>query len=116
MSAIMTLKSGGMASFHSSWASHLSVTQYGLIGTQGTAVCERGVVRWKREDQPSEIIIECNRPEDQIPSHQRETERFIECLQTGQPPVAGVRDGLATVRISHAVLESSRQNRAIGLD
>jgi myo-inositol 2-dehydrogenase/D-chiro-inositol 1-dehydrogenase len=116
MSAIMTLKSGGMASFHSSWASHLSVTQYGLIGTGGTAVCERGVVRWKREDQPSETIIECNRPEDQIPSHQRETERFIECLRTGQKPVADVRDGLATVRISQAVLESSRQNRAIGLD
>jgi myo-inositol 2-dehydrogenase / D-chiro-inositol 1-dehydrogenase len=116
MSAVMTLKSGGMASFHSSWASHLSITQYGLIGTQGTAVSERGVVRWKREDHPSETIIECNRPEDQIPSHQRETELFIECLRTGQKPVAGVRDGLATVRISHAVLESARQNRAIGLD
>jgi predicted dehydrogenase len=116
MSAIMTLKSGGMASFHSSWASHLNITQYGLIGTRGTAAFDRGVVRWKREDQPSETVIECNRPEDQIPSHQRETERFIDCLRTGRKPVAGVRDGVATVRISQAVLESSRENRAIGLD
>jgi myo-inositol 2-dehydrogenase/D-chiro-inositol 1-dehydrogenase len=116
MSAIMTLQSGGMASFHSSWASHLNITQYGLIGTQGTAALDRGIVRWKREDQPSENIIECNRPEDKIDSHQREDELFIECLRNGQKPLAGVKDGVATVRISQAVLDSSRENRVVWLE
>jgi predicted dehydrogenase len=116
MSAVMTLKSGGMASFHASWASHLDLTQYGVIGTRGTAAVDRGVVRWKREDQPFETVIECNRPEDQVPSHRRETELFIECLQTRQAPLAGIKDGVATVRISQAVLASARENRVIWLE
>jgi len=46
ISAIMTLKSGGMANIQASWASHVHVNQYGVIGVLGSAVCEGGLVRW----------------------------------------------------------------------
>lgn len=116
ISAIMTLKSGGMANFHASWASHVQVNQYGVIGTLGSAVCEKGSVRWRTESGASESIIECNRPEDKVSPYQRESEHFIECIKTGKKTLTGVEDGVATVRISHAVLQSSQQGCIVRLD
>lgn len=109
ISAIMTLKAGGMANIQASWASHVRLHQYGVIGTLGSAVCERGLIRWRTEDESSESIIECNRPEDKVSPYQRESEHFIECIRTGRKPLTSVEDGVATVRISHAVLQSSQQ-------
>lgn len=109
ISAIMTLKSGGMANVQASWASHVHINQYGVIGTLGSAVSEKGLVRWRTEADSSDNIIECNRPEDKISSYQRESEHFIECIKTGRKTLTSVEDGVATVRISHAVLQSSQQ-------
>lgn len=116
INAIMMLRSGGIANIQASWASHIRVHQYGVIGTHGSAVCERGVIRWRTEDSSSESIIECNRPEDKVSPYQRESEHFIECVRTGEKTLSGVEDGAATVRISHAVLRSSQQGSVVKLD
>ena len=116
VSAIMTLKSGGMADFHASWACHVGVNQYGIIGSLGSAVCENGRIRYRIESDPSESTIECNKPEDKISPYQRESEHFIECIKTGRKTLTGVEDGVATVKISHAVLQSSQQGCVIKLD
>jgi len=116
IAAVMTLQAGGTATIQASWASHVGMTHYGVIGSRGSAACGDGVVRWRAEGQASETLITCDRPEDKVPSHQRETEHFIECLRAGQAPLTGVEDGVATVRISHAVLQSSREERVVRLD
>jgi len=115
-SAIMSLKSGGMADLHASWASHVGVSQYGVIGSLGSAVCEGGRVRYRIESDPSDSIIECNKPEDRISPYQRESEHFIECIKTGKKPLTSVKDGVATVRISYAVLQSSQNGCLVSLD
>jgi len=116
ISAIMTLESGGMANIHSSWACHVGVHQYGIIGTLGSAVCEGGQIRYKIESDSSHRVIVRNTPEDEVPPYQRESENFIECVRTGKEPLAGVEDGVATVRISHAVLQSSQSDGTVMLD
>ena len=113
VTAIMTLKSGGIANIQASWASHVRVHQYGVIGSLGSAICGRNRVRWKSEDSSAENIIECNRPEDKVSAYQRESEHFIECIRTDGETMTGVEDGAATVRISHAVLQSSQQGIAV---
>lgn len=115
-SAIMTLKSGGMANIHSSWACHVGAHQYGIIGTLGSAVCEGGRIRYKIESESSYKVIERNRPEDKVSPYQRESENFIESVRTGKKPLTGVEDGVATVRISHAVLQSSQYGGTVMLD
>ena len=108
-SAILSLSNGGMASLHQSWASHVTVNRFGLIGAHGSATTDWGPVRWRMDGDTEDRLISIDdRPEDAIGSHQRETQHFVECLRTGQTPITSVHDGVATVKISHAVLESSR--------
>jgi len=116
ISAIMNLKSGGIANIQASWASHVNVNQYGVIGTLGSAVCERGRVRLRMEGEFADTIIEFNKPEDKVSPYQRESEHFIESIKTGKKTLTSVEDGAATVRISHAVLQSSRDNCPVKLD
>lgn len=115
VNALITMKSGTIANIQASWASHVSINQYGVIGTLGSAVCEGNRVRWRTEDSSSENIIECNRPEDKVSSYQLESEYFIECIKTGRTTSTGVEDGAATVRISHAVLQSSQQGSVVAV-
>ncbi|MFQ5808020.1 MAG: Gfo/Idh/MocA family protein, partial [Armatimonadota bacterium] len=116
IAAVMTLRSGAMATIHASWASHTGVHQCGVIGTRGSAVCEPGRLRVKAEADSEERTIECDRPEDKVSPYQRQSEHFVECLRTGRKPITGVEDGVATVRISHAVLRSSQQGCIVELD
>ena len=115
IAALMTLRCGAMATVHASWASHVGVHQCGVIGTLGSAVCEQDRVRYRAEPDSADRVIECNRPEDRVPTYLRESEHFLDCVRTGRKPMAGVSDGVATVRISHAVLRSSEQGCVVRL-
>jgi predicted dehydrogenase len=105
---ILTLASGGMATIQSTWAGHKELLQMGIIGSDASLVFEHGTVRWKRADEP-EHVLESNTPEDGINGLERETRYFIDCLKTGTRPSVGVRDGVATLKISHAVIKSSNE-------
>jgi predicted dehydrogenase len=79
-------------------------------------VCENGQIRYKIESEPSHKVIERNAPKDEVSPYQRESENFIESVRTGKEPLTGVEDGVATVRISHAVLQSSQSGGTVMLD
>ncbi len=119
MSAVMKLHSGAMASFHSNWVSPLQICQHGVVGANGTAVgheCPTYVVRCKTLSDDQETIDTLDSPEDKVNSHYLETQHFLNCLKTGDPTITSVSDGLATVRISAALLRSVAENRPITLD
>ena len=116
ISATMTLKNGGTANIHASWASHVHADQCGVLGSLGSAVSEKGVVRWRTEEMAEESIVESIRTDALGLSYLRESEQFINCIQSKTNPLASVADGVATVRISHAVLESSKTGYVVGLD
>jgi predicted dehydrogenase len=107
-SCILSLASGGMATIHSSWAGHQSMFQIGIVGSDASLMFENDTVRWKRADEPA-VVLEPNTPEDKIPGLEREVRYFAECLNTGTLPRVGVRDGVATLKISHAVIKSSKE-------
>jgi predicted dehydrogenase len=108
----MTLASGGMATISSTWAGHIPLFQFGVIGAEATMLVEHGKVRWKRADEP-EIVLESNTEEDKINGLQRETHHFIECLKAGRRPRTSVYDGVATLKISHAVIKSSNEGTVV---
>jgi myo-inositol 2-dehydrogenase/D-chiro-inositol 1-dehydrogenase len=115
-SAILSLANGGMASFHQTWASHVAVNRFGVVGSLGSASMDWGPVRWRRDgDTQDRIIPVDDRPEDHVSSHELEMRHFVACLRDGRAPLTNVRDGVATVRISHAVLESSRTGASVAI-
>jgi myo-inositol 2-dehydrogenase/D-chiro-inositol 1-dehydrogenase len=113
MTAMMPLRNGGMASFLSSWSSHIFDHDFGVIGTRGTAVIHNWALRWKREDMTTEEYIDYPALPNQPSAHCLETEHFIACLQEGRAPRVNVHDGVATVKISHAVLQSAAEQRMV---
>ena len=115
-SAILGLEFGGTASFHSSWASHAAHHCMGLIGSRGSAVCDGSAVRWRKIGDTEDRVLSCTGPEAEVNSHQAETEHFIQCIRSGEKPLARVRDGVATVKISHAVLRSAQAGIPVAVD
>lgn len=116
ISATMTLKNGGMAHIHATWASHVHSDQCGIVGSLGSAVREKGVVRWRSEEMDEESIIESSQTADSDSPYLRESEQFIDCIQNDKNPLTSVADGVATVKISHAVLESSKTGCTVVID
>jgi predicted dehydrogenase len=109
---LLTLSSGAMATVHSTWAGHLSMFQIGIIGSEASLIYQDDIIRWKRPDEP-ETVLEPNTPEFQTNGLTRETHYFINCLKTGTRPHVGVRDGVATLKISHAVLKSAKEGTIV---
>jgi myo-inositol 2-dehydrogenase/D-chiro-inositol 1-dehydrogenase len=107
-SCILTLANGAMATINSSWAGHEPLFQIGILGSDASLIMENEIIRWKRAHGP-EIVLEANTPEDRIPGLEREVRYFIQCLKTGEKPLPDVADGLATLKISHAVIKSSNE-------
>ena len=117
---IMTLKNGGTALIHASWASFVSVGKRGLIGTQG-AVTMEGENMWdyshicyKTEDMDHETV-EIYPDTWYTPSYLAENQYFAECLEQDIKPFVNERDGLETAKISQAALKSHRENIVVEL-
>lgn len=117
-SVLLGMQSGASAQIHASWSSHLATNSRGVVGTRGTAILE-GPGLWdarhlriKTADMEEEQITVLNDPLDQA-SYTAENQHFLECLEQGRPAsVTGV-DGLRALRISHAILESSRTGQVV---
>lgn len=48
-------------------------------------------------------------------SYLNENRHFVECIETDQQPSATARDGLETLRIFHAILESHNDDKVVVL-
>ncbi|MBI3947566.1 MAG: Gfo/Idh/MocA family oxidoreductase [Armatimonadetes bacterium] len=120
-SVLLGMRSGASAVIHASWSSHLETNSRGVVGTLGTAMVEgpglweSRYFRLKTAAMPEEWITVLNDPLDQS-SYTAENEHFIECLERGSPPSVSGADGLRALRVSHAILESSRTGCVIAVE
>ena len=117
---VLTLKQGGTGLIHASWASRLGFNSRGVIGTKGTAYIS-GPGLWsmtelhrQTEDMDHEAVEIINDYFDDT-SYLNENRHFVECIETDQQPSASARDGLETLRISHAILESHSSSTVVVL-
>ena len=118
--AIFRLASGASANFQSSWSSHSSFNTRGMLGTRGTAYVGGNDLwgldffRYKTDDMEYEVTEFIHDPHD-IRSFTREDRYFIDCVEKNiEPEVAG-EDGLAALKISYGILESSRTGKTVKL-
>lgn len=117
---VMGIGNGASAVINASWSSHLPMSSRGVIGTRGTAVISGAGFfdfmdyRIKTEDMEFEQLTHVNDPFDSE-SYYEENKYFIECIRNGSKPFITAENGLAALKVSLAILESSRENRVIGL-
>lgn len=90
-----------------SWASHVQRNQCGVIGTRSAAVIS-GAGMWSSEVIDIAGAVE-PAPADEVDDlgYRGETAAFLSLVRGRDTAVPGVRDGLRTVEISHAILASS---------
>lgn len=121
---LFTSKNGSTAVIHSSWASHLRYSARGAIGTKGAAVLTGTDVfdfmdfRLKTAEMPYEKVIKVNDPYRFVgcSSYYEENKHFVECVEKGMDCVVPGELGLKTLKISHAILESSKKNSTVAID
>jgi myo-inositol 2-dehydrogenase/D-chiro-inositol 1-dehydrogenase len=119
-SAVLSLENGSTAIIHASWASHLGMNSRGVVGSKGTAMVA-GSGLWnlnrfhlKTEEMAHEQIEVLDDTVDVRP-YREESRHFIDCVIRDRPPAITGEDGLAALRISHALLRSSREGRVVPL-
>jgi len=114
-------KNGAVGSVTASWASDLSCSLRGFIGTKGTVfmtgdgMFEYDRVTWKTEDMDYPESIEFN------DSYHYATgdviynihKHFQECLKTGRTIEATLEDGISALEYSLAALESSKEHKTV---
>ena len=118
---VLTLADGGTAVIHASWSSHLGMNARGVVGTLGTAVVDGpGLwhgdhLRWKTSDMEHEHIEVINDSYANSNCYEMENRHFIDCIANDLPPAITGDDGLAALKVSHAILDSHHKNEVISL-
>ncbi len=118
---VFTFGSGAIGMIHASWSSYLGVNSRGVIGTNGTAYVEGPGLfdlknfHWKLSDMEDEHIEVVNNPND-VTGFINENKHFIDCIEKKEEPSVSGDDGLKTLEISHAILESHRKGKVITLN
>lgn len=117
---VFDLANGAYATIHASWSSHIPYNSRGLVGEQGTAmVTGRGLwelttFHLKTAEMPYEQIEVLNDSLD-VASYREEGRYFVDCVATGRTSSITGEDGLAALRVSHAILASQAQGQTIAL-
>ena len=112
---VMGLQNGGSAVINASWSSHLPMSSRGIIGTKGTSVISGDGFfdfmdhRIKTAGMQYEQITRVNDPFDSE-SYVSENIHFIDCIEKGIPPMITAENGVEALKVSLAILESSRTN------
>ena len=118
---VLTLSNGGTAVIHASWSSHLDMNTRGVIGTLGTAVVEGPGLwdgkhfRWKTCEMEHEHIEVIDDSYAVSNSYEMENRHFIDCIANDLPPAITGADGLAALKVSHAILDSHHKKEVIRL-
>lgn len=118
--AVMGLSNGGSAVISASWSSHLPMSSRGVIGTKGTAVLQgRGffdftVHRILTEDMKHERVTCVNDLFDGQ-CYTAENRHFIDCVQNGVRPIVSAENGVEALKVSLAILNSSRKRCIVEL-
>lgn len=118
---VLTLSNGGTAVIHASWSSHLGMNARGVIGTLGTAVVEGPGLwagkhfRWKTCEMEHEHIEVIDDSYATSNCYEMESRHFIDCIANDLPPAITGADGLAALKVSHAILDSHHKKEVIFL-
>jgi predicted dehydrogenase len=118
---VLTLANGGTALIHASWSSHLGRNSRGVIGTQGTAMVG-GSGLWNLDQFHLKTLsmeyerIDVLNDKLDVQSYREESRHFVDCVQNDRPPSITGEDGLAALRISHAILTSHHERRVVLID
>jgi myo-inositol 2-dehydrogenase/D-chiro-inositol 1-dehydrogenase len=122
---LLTMRGGASAIINASWSSRIGVNARGVLGTTGTAfvsgsdVGNNGI--WcstafhLKTDGDAHERVEMLHDNLDARSYQAETDDFIRAILTGATPLTSARDGYETLRVSQAILASSRMGEIIRL-
>lgn len=119
--AVFRLDNGATANFQSSWSSCTGFNSRGVLGTEGTAyisgpdLWNMDAFHWKTKDMPYECIERIDDIHD-ARSFIAEDDYFINCIENNTMPSVTCEDGLRALRVSYAMLESSRNDKVISLN
>jgi predicted dehydrogenase len=123
---LIVMRGGASAIINASWSSRIGVNSRGVLGTRGTAfvsgsdVGNNGI--WCSTEfhiktaEDAYERVEMLHDNLDVRSYQAETDDFILAILTGGSPLTSARDGYETLRVSHAILESSRTGETVRLE
>lgn len=121
----MRLRSGATAMINASWSSRIGFNSRGVLGEKGTAFvggtdvgnngiwCSRELHVKTDDDEHERITMLQDNLDDR--SYRLETDDFLQAIMDGSQARVTVRDGYEALRISHAILESSRTRSIVEL-
>ncbi len=111
MAATVRFASGLTGSLQVSWQSRLARNAIGIIGTEGAAILE-GPGLWS--SRTLTVATAEGERSHEFRAHERDDDgyvgqarAFLELARGGEPEHPSIADGLATVRVSQAILDSS---------
>lgn len=119
-SVSLSFTKGAIGVLHASWMSHLGLRMIGVIGSKGSAFLEGDnlwefqSLRMKTADMEYETVQKINDHYDNI-AYVEENRHFVDCVLNGKEPFTNGYDGLAALKISHAILKSHEENIIVNL-
>jgi predicted dehydrogenase len=120
LSAVLRLDGGSAVTLSISWSSAVSLSSRGFVGSAGAA-CLVGPdmwtvteLRWARAGEP-ETVEPIDAAEGNDLGYGAASEHFVACLREDREPEASVRDGLAALEVSVALLTSATEGRTVDL-
>jgi predicted dehydrogenase len=122
MSALLYLERGGSAQLHASWASAVAAGQRGVIGTKGAVVVEGQSiwdltrVRWRSDDSADEQVVDLRGPIATDMGYRAMARHFVDCVRRGVAPTPTLRDGLAALEVSLAILRSAETRQVVSVE
>ena len=121
VSASFRTSTGAVGSIHASWTSHLGHSERGVIGTKGSAVIsgndlfsfEEFTIR--TEGMPYPRVTKVGELFSLVDDHSfdRTNKHFMECVINDAAPASSGEDGLRALKVSLAILESSRLGKVV---
>jgi predicted dehydrogenase len=121
LSAVLRVEDGPVVALSVSWASAVSTSSRGFVGTGGSAMLVGPdmwtvtELRWARSDGP-EAIETIEPAEGSALGYRAASEHFVACVREGRDPEVGVRDGLVALGVSLALKRSADSGLTIACD
>ncbi len=122
---LMRLRGGASAVIDASWSSRIGFNNRGVLGETGTAFvsgtalgnngiwCSREFHIKTDDDEYEKIEMLQDDLDDS--SYREETNDFVNAILAGGRPLVSVADGLQTLRVSHAILQSARSGSVVDI-
>jgi myo-inositol 2-dehydrogenase/D-chiro-inositol 1-dehydrogenase len=122
---LIVMQGGASAVINASWSSRIGHNSRGVLGTRGTAFVSGSDVGNNGIWCSTELHVKTVEDEHErvemlhdnldARSYHAETDDLVRAILTGTSPLTSARDGYETLRVSAAILESSRTGETVRL-